>query len=171
MTDGVKKAMEKFYASKKAQELPKVKKKKSKSTELTEEQIQNRVVTAMRKLGLFVFHTPLNAGGRADAIQASRDKRMGALRGTPDLVILDAPVEYKGVFWEIKKPKGRISPEQVDFMEKASALGWLCICCKGLQPNLDALEIIYGKQAGTREEIIESLRETEGVHIVGQLLQ
>ena len=102
MTDGVKKAMEKFYASKKAQELPKVKKKKSKSTELTEEQIQNRVVTAMRKLGLFVFHTPLNAGGRADAIQASRYKRMGALRGTPDLVVLDAPVEYKGVFWEIK---------------------------------------------------------------------
>jgi len=167
-SERVKGALGRFYESKRAQELPKLKKKRKAGAPLTEEQIQGRTVNAMRRkpYGIFVFHTPLNAGGRASAIQASRYKRMGAIRGTPDLTLLTAPPGFKGVFWEIKRPKGRLTSEQEDFMKKAADLGWLCICCKGLEANLNAVEIIYNDKSRTKESILQSLREAEGVHII-----
>ena len=164
--EGVKGAMGRFYESKRAQELPKLKKKRKAGAPLTEEQIQGRTVNAMRRLNIFVFHTPLNAGGRASAIQASRYKRMGATRGTPDLTLLTAPPGFRGVFWEIKRPKGKLTSEQEDFMKKASDLGWLCICCKGLEANLNAVEIIYNDKSRTKESVLQSLREAEGIHII-----
>jgi len=164
--EGVKGALGRFYESKRAQELPKLKKKRKAGAPLTEEQIQGRTVNAMRRLNIFVFHTPLNAGGRASAIQASRYKRMGAIRGTPDLALLTPPPGFKGVFWEIKRPKGKLTSEQEDFMKKAADLGWLCICCKGLEANLNAVEIIYNDKSRTKESILQSLREAEGIHII-----
>jgi|TARA_R100000750_G_scaffold108_4_gene201 hypothetical protein len=163
MTSGVRDAMQRFYSSKKAQELPKLKKKKRPKGELSEEQIQNRVVTALRKLKCFVFHIPM--GGKRDAIAASRLKRSGAVRGTPDLCILNSPCEgFKGVFWELKGDKGKVSDEQVLFLNRSAELGFLSVAVSGLSANLKLVEVLYGTNR-TKEEILHGIEETDGVRL------
>ena len=163
MTSGVRDAMQRFYSSKKAQELPKLKKKKRPKGELSEEQIQNRVVPALRKLKCFVFHSPM--GEKRDAIAASPLKRSGAVRGTPDLCILNSPCEgFKGVFWELKGDKGKVSDEQVLFLNRSAELGFLSVAVSGLSANLKLVEVLYGTNR-TKEQILHGIEETDGVRL------
>tara|TARA_R100000687_G_scaffold34016_1_gene27926 strand:+ start:1341 stop:1880 length:540 start_codon:yes stop_codon:yes gene_type:complete len=164
MTSGVKDAMARFYTSKRAQEMPKIKKKQRPKGELSEEQIQNRVVAALRKLKCFVFSIPM--GGKRDAIAASRLKRSGALRGTPDLCILNSPCDgFNGVFWELKGDKGRVSDEQKTFLNRSAELGFLCLVVSGLSANLKLVEVLYGAGKRTKEEILEGIHQADGVQL------
>ena len=166
MTSGVKNAMERFYRDKAPKmDLPKAKKKKRAKGDLSEEQIQNRVVSALRKLGIFVFSIPM--GGKRDAIGASRLKRSGALAGTPDLMVLDPPYQgANGVFWELKKKGGRVSKEQTEFMKRASSLGHLCVVATGLDANMKLVEILY-HGSKSEQQILQSIEETEGLQCIG----
>ncbi|MBP22993.1 MAG: hypothetical protein CL547_11700 [Alcanivorax sp.] len=173
MTNGVKEAMRRFYSERAPKmDMPKLKKKRRKGDPISEEMIQNRVVSALRKiringLPVFVFHIPM--GGKRDAIAASRLKRSGAISGTPDLLILNPPCAgVKGVFWELKKtPAGRVSENQAQFMSRASDLGFLCVVAKGLDANMKLVEILYeGKETKTRERIANEIDSTDGISLV-----
>ena len=172
-TNGVRDAMRRFYTDRAPKmDLPKPKKKRS-STDLSEEQIQNRVVSALRKIRcpqgnpIFCFHIPM--GGNRDAVAASRLKRSGAISGTPDLLILNPPYEgAKGVFWELKKTTAaKLSENQSRFMSRASEFGFLCVVAKGLDANMKLVEILYeGKETKSRERIASEIESSDGICIV-----
>ena len=168
MTNGVRDAMARFYTERAPKmDMPKPKKKRKSSDPISEERIQNRVVVALRRNGCFVFSIPL--GGKRDVIAASRLKRSGALRGTPDLCILNSPCpEFKGVFWELKVEKGRVSDEQISFLNRSAELGFLSVVASGLKANLQLVEVLYGTKNGTKktkEEILQGIEETDGVQV------
>jgi hypothetical protein len=83
---------------------------------LSESQIHVAIVDYLNavlpaKDGWFVQHTPNKP---RSAIQGAKEKRMGAQKGWPDLMIVGPrkDPEPQGWFMEVKKPGGRLSPEQ-----------------------------------------------------------
>ena len=64
------------------------------------------------------FH-PANGENRSK-ITGGRLKRMGVLRGTPDFVFI---TPLSTCFLELKRPGGRLSPEQKAFRDKVTGLG------------------------------------------------
>lgn len=85
-----------------------------------EDRLQKSIVDWLRLCvpNSVVFAVP-NEGKRSFAQQA-RHKALGMLRGVTDLVL----VTNRGVFFiEVKGPKGRVSPEQDDFMGWCRSLG------------------------------------------------
>jgi hypothetical protein len=66
-----------------------------------------------------VFHVA--NGGLRSKTEAARLKWLGVLAGVPDLVL----VLSKGrcAFWEVKTPKGGLSPEQRAFIDRLTVLG------------------------------------------------
>ena len=85
-------------------------------------------------------------GGKRHPATASRLKREGVRRGIPDL-FLPTPVYYgvlktrsivlpvdcsHGLYIEIKTRKGRLTAEQQQFFEDASANGYVCRLARSL---------------------------------------
>jgi len=77
---------------------------------------------------LILFAIP--NGGKRGIKTASKLKLEGVLSGTPDIQIL-LP-NGKSVFIEMKKQKGgRLSPAQIDFINKSQSLGHTVIVANG----------------------------------------
>ena len=77
---------------------------------------------------LILFAIP--NGGKRGIKTASKLKLEGVLSGTPDIQIL-LP-NGKTVFIEMKKQKGgKLSPEQIDFINKSQSLGHTVIVANG----------------------------------------
>lgn len=70
------------------------------------------------RAGTLYFHVP-NGLGRS-AVTASKLKNMGARNGAPDFVIV---VGGKANFLELKKPGGKLSPDQERFRADAMFCG------------------------------------------------
>jgi len=167
--DGVKDAMGRFFSKAPGMDLPKPKAKRRKAKDgLSEEMIQNRLVSLLRgSFDVFLFSVPM--GGARTAHAGARLKRGGALKGCPDLILLTPPCSgFKGVCWELKKDGGRVSPEQLAFMSQAAALGFLCVIVSGLDANLNLARYLYEKAENKRTEaaIISFCVETDGVRII-----
>ena len=85
-----------------------------------EDRLQKSIVDWLR---LCVPHSVVFAvpnEGRRSFAQQARHKALGMLAGVTDLVL----VTGQGVFFiEVKGPKGRVSPEQDDFMGWCRSLG------------------------------------------------
>ena len=60
---------------------------------------------------------PLGGGGR---VRGAKLKAMGALKGLPDILILH-PDTGRAYFVELKSPKGRVSPEQLQLHRRLFA--------------------------------------------------
>ena len=77
---------------------------------------------------LILFAIP--NGGKRGIKTASKLKLEGVLSGTPDIQIL-LP-NGKSVFIEMKKEKGgKLSPAQIDFIDKSQSLGHTVIVANG----------------------------------------
>jgi hypothetical protein len=83
------------------------------------------LIAIYRHPDLFCHH-PANGEKRSPRAGA-RLKRMGVEAGTPDLC-LTLP-DGRSAFMEFKGPKGRLSPPQIAFRDKALRLGrpWACV--------------------------------------------
>jgi hypothetical protein len=95
---------------------------------LSESQIQADIVTYLRavlpaKDGWLVQHA---ANKPRSMIQGAKEKRMGAQKGWPDLMIVGPrkDPEPPGWFMEVKKPGGRLTPEQKDMHAKLHRVGF-----------------------------------------------
>jgi hypothetical protein len=102
-----------------------------------EQQIQRAIVQYLRAAhrDLLVWHTP-NGGGRSH-VEAAILKGLGTLAGVPDIAVL-MPAGTIG-FFEVKAPKGRLSPAQKDFIERASKLGAPCRIVSSVEDVQDAM--------------------------------
>lgn len=111
-----------------------------------ESHIQEQVVTWLRyqhsKL-LFTASVQEHAGGKyawSNIQKANRRKRMGYLAGTPDLMIFEPRGINKGLFIEMKSPRGVLSDSQKDFGERATTNGYAYVVCHSLEEAQQAVE-------------------------------
>lgn len=74
------------------------------------------------------------ANERRCSIQQGRTlKRMGVKKGVADF-FLALPLDgYAGFWLELKVGKGKLSPEQQDFLDRKTARGYLCAACWGFE--------------------------------------
>ena len=86
---------------------------------------------------VLAFHVP--NGGKRGGLAGAQMKKLGALAGAPDLVVLyraaDTP---RTLLVEVKKPgKGRLSREQNDFAATCALLGHSYIVVRSLEDVMD----------------------------------
>jgi VRR-NUC domain len=81
-----------------------------------------QVVELLNKSGvtdLMYWHTP--NGSKRHIVEAVKLKAMGTRKGVSDLII--AMPNGEMAYLELKGPKGRLSPEQKDFLERMHSMG------------------------------------------------
>ncbi len=93
-----------------------------------------------------IFHIP--NGGKRNAREASRFKRMGVKAGVPDLFLPVPRGGCHGLFIELKAPRGRLSDYQCGWLESLKASGYAVSVCYGCnEAQRDILEYLeLGKQ-------------------------
>lgn len=84
----------------------------------------------------FLFHVP---NERSDKIQAANLKRMGVKPGVPDLILPVPSGKYHGLFIEMKKAGGRVSDDQLWWLEHMKANGYAVAVCYGWQQGAEVL--------------------------------
>ena len=78
-------------------------------------------------------------GGRRNAKEAAKLKRMGVLAGVSDLHLPVARGGYHSLYIEMKYDEGRLLKSQKDFLQAAAAEGNYCTVCYSAA---DAIEIL-----------------------------
>jgi len=73
-----------------------------------------------------------------------KQKRLGVQAGLPDILIFDRPPlspENVGVAIELKRQKGgRVTPEQIAWLEDLKARGWAVAVCRGAMEAIRVLQ-------------------------------
>ena len=88
------------------------------------------------ELGL-LHHIP--NGGKRDAREAARFKRMGVKAGVPDICFPLPRVGYHGLYIEMKSPKGKVSENQKRWLEQLSGLGCAVRVCYSFDEARDVV--------------------------------
>lgn len=78
-----------------------------------------------------IHHSP--NGGRRDAREGSRFKKMGVLSGFPDIIIPVARKGYHGLFIELKAEKNRLTQSQILVISKIISEGYKCEVCYSVE--------------------------------------
>ncbi len=76
-----------------------------------------------------LFHVP-NGGHRNKAV-AAKLKKLGVKKGIPDLCLPYPMNGFFGLFIEMKTEKGRVSPEQRDYLTFLQSVGYRAEVCRG----------------------------------------
>ena len=91
-----------------------------------------------------LYHIP--NGGKRDAREAARFKRMGVKPGVPDLFLPISRGKYHGLYIEMKSLKGKLSNYQKEWLEKLSDNGnAACVCFGFEEAQRDILKYLDGK--------------------------
>lgn len=115
-----------------------------------EETDQLALVQWLRLHNICFHHSP--NGGYRHKVTAVRLKAMGASSGFPDIIILDPPPAYCGLYHsvaiELKRKKGGVlSDTQSTWLEKLNKRGWCCKVAHGLDEAIEFLDLCgYGKR-------------------------
>lgn len=73
------------------------------------------------------YHVP--NGGKRNAREAARFKRMGVVAGVSDLILDEPRGGYHGLRIELKAKKGKPTDSQIKFLNKSVDRGYLCAVC------------------------------------------
>ncbi|MBD5128452.1 MAG: VRR-NUC domain-containing protein [Ruminococcaceae bacterium] len=91
-----------------------------------------------------LFHIP--NGGKRDAREAARFKRMGVKPGVPDLFLPVPRGGFHGLFIELKAPKGKPTDNQAKWLSVLEARGYAaCICFGFDEARRDIINYLEGK--------------------------
>lgn len=103
-------------------------------------------IKLMYKDALF-FHVP--NGGKRNAIEAAKFKRMGVLAGVSDLILLEPRQGYSGLIIELKtKYKGKygvVADSQEKFLIKASRRNFKVAVCYSFEAAKDLINDYFSK--------------------------
>ena len=64
---------------------------------------------------------------------AAKFKKLGYAKGTPDLLIFESRGIHNGLMIELKTEKGRITPEQYDWLGKLNDRGYRAVVCRSVE--------------------------------------
>lgn len=78
-------------------------------------------------------------GGIRDSRTAGNLKMEGVRKGVPDLFFAFPTAHYHGLFIEMKKDGGRLSPEQKEMISHLTKYGYRCDVCFGADEAFLAL--------------------------------
>lgn len=103
---------------------------------MTEDQIQQAVIrwsqqASVRKMFpqlALLYHIPNER--KCTPQQGARLKRMGVKSGVPDLHLPVARGVYHGLYLEMKTEKGRVSANQMWWLERLRENGCCCVVCR-----------------------------------------
>jgi hypothetical protein len=85
-------------------------------------------------------------GGKRDPITANRLKSEGVKSGISDICLPFSKQGYHGFYLEMKKPKGKESPEQKEFGAFLTSQGYLYTMCDSWDKARDAITWYLGQQ-------------------------
>lgn len=95
-----------------------------------------------------LFHIP--NGGKRDAREAARFKRMGVKPGVPDLFLPVPRGKYHGLFIEMKAPKGKATENQKQWLKSLSENGYAVYVCFGFnEAQRKIISYLEGNKGGT----------------------
>ena len=162
----VQEALNRYY--KKQEPAKPRKRKKSTNPDVPLERVEHsKLARTLRNLGLFWIHVP-NEGKRT-AIQGARLRNLGMLKGVSDFIIFDPTPRggYVGVAIEMKRIKhSSTSEEQITFLQKMAARGYLAVITKGhaaAEEVLRRVGFIEGVPNACGEEINNRIRQIDEV--------
>jgi hypothetical protein len=70
----------------------------------------------------------------------------GYVKGFPDLFVCEPRGKYHGLFIELKRPGGKVSPEQIDWIKDLNRRGYYAIVCKGFDSARNTLDLYLSEQ-------------------------
>lgn len=105
-----------------------------------ESHIQMVVVHWARMKHPNLLLTTSPAAMKTTMAQGVRLKRMGYLKGTPDLMVFKAKKGYYGLLIELKTGTGKLSEYQKRFIELANSEGYKAIVCYGADEAIATIE-------------------------------
>jgi hypothetical protein len=82
----------------------------------------------------------INNGLRLTIGQAMKAKRSGTRKGIPDLMLACSRKGFHGLFIEMKKKGGKLSPEQKDKLSRLTLEGYKCYACFSCDQAIDVIE-------------------------------
>lgn len=89
-----------------------------------ESKIQADIVFALSALGVYCLMIPNGEVGKLSPQRYMRLVSQGFRRGASDLILFSNDTPPKAFFLEIKQPKGKQSPGQIDFQKMCKKRGW-----------------------------------------------
>ncbi len=93
---------------------------------------------------VLLFHIP--NGGKRDAREAARFKKMGVKPGVPDMFLPVAKGGFNGLFIELKAKGGRLSDYQTKWLKELSKQEYAaCVCFGFEEAKNDLLQYLNGK--------------------------
>ena len=95
-------------------------------------------------------------GGRRNAKEAAKLKRMGVLAGVADLHLPVARGGYNGLYIEMKYEEGRLLESQKSFLKAAAAEGNYCIVCYSAADAIEILDLYMHERTVENLSIIKS---------------
>lgn len=91
-----------------------------------------------------LFHIP--NGGKRNAREAARFKRMGVKPGVPDLFLPVPRGRFHGLFIELKASKGKLSDYQKQWLQELESSGYAaCVCFGFEEAQRDIIKYLEGK--------------------------
>lgn len=94
------------------------------------------------KVADYLHHSP--NGGSRNVIEASKFKRMGVMKGFPDLFLFVPAQGYHGLLIELKSEKGIVQPTQKIVLNRMAELGYRCKVSFGAEQAIDEIKNYLG---------------------------
>lgn len=89
-----------------------------------------------------LHHSP--NGGKRNAREAAKFKKMGTRAGFPDLELLYPNGKYHGLFIELKAPGGKVSQKQKEWIDKLNKRGYYAKVCVGFDEAIETIKSYLG---------------------------
>ena len=94
-----------------------------------------------------MFHIP--NGGKRGKVEAIRFKAEGVKAGVPDICLPVPRGEWHGLYIELKRREGgRVSQDQVDWMEALMRQGYYTAICRGCEDAQRVILAYLGAKGG-----------------------
>jgi len=78
-------------------------------------------------------------GGKRNAREAARFKKMGVKKGIPDIHIAEPSGEYHGLYIELKSGKNRLTDNQKQVISKLMKNKYRCEVCYSLEDFMNSI--------------------------------
>lgn len=117
---------------------------------MTEHEIQKEIVSIINKRTPYLA-IKLNNEGKRTAKGTQYLKSEGLLSGAADLIILTGNNLIE--FWEIKTPKGKQSPRQIEFQEDVELRGYTYRLIRSPQQAVEIIEQLLTTTKRTRSNV------------------
>jgi len=102
--------------------------------------IQIAVIRWMQMQYPHILFTIAPSGMKLPIGVATKLKRMGYSKGTPDIMIFEPRGEYHGLFIELKTKTGRITPAQLAWIEMLTVRDYYATVCRSFDEAKDTIK-------------------------------